>query len=141
MEKKYLITVKDIHETEEEKYSSELSVLGSFTTENGTCAVTYTETDPTLDGCETTVKFFGENKVEVTRTGTYGTALILESGRRHTCLYSTPFGDLSVGIFTHFIKTSFTEKGGEASFCYTLNFGGGEETKNTLSLLIREANK
>ena len=139
MEKKYVIKITDTHKQEEQTFSSELTALGDFEVGDDGFVIHYIESDPSMEGSETTVHFHGGSLVEITRRGAFGTQLILEKGRRNTCLYSTPYGDISVGVFTKFINNSLTAEGGVASFGYTLNFGSGEETENTLSYSIREA--
>lgn len=101
-----------------------------------------TENDYTLifdeffgDGMKSHTVLTAKNKncVSIVRTGDVITELQLEQGKRHICLYSTPYGDMNIGIYTKEIESLITEKGGTLSLNYTVDFNGAlSSTKQML---------
>lgn len=62
--------------------------------------------------------------VSVLRTGDVVTELQLELGKRHICLYSTPYGEMNIGIYAKEIESSITQKGGTLKLHYTIDYNG-----------------
>lgn len=135
--KKAVIHIIDRHISAGEEYVCELTTSGEFEiTENG-CTVAYTETDEELADCLTTLNIEGSDRILMTRTGKYNTEMILEKERRHSCYYSTPYGDLVMGIYAKSIANSIGENGGCVKFAYAIDFNNEPASENELTVTIK----
>lgn len=94
----------------DEKYT--VSVNGTLEYGDGRYTLAYTEYDGELKGCKTLVTVEGGDSVSVAREGGYSTELKLKNGERRTSVYSTPYGEFSLGLFTNRVFTDMSENGG-----------------------------
>ena len=92
-----VVKITDRHVQDGEEYTCELTTGGSLDFRPDGFTVVYNETDEELKGCCTELKY-SNGTIVMTRTGKYNTELIIEKGVRHNCAYSTPYGELMVGI-------------------------------------------
>ncbi len=136
---KYIITIKDIHKAGNEKESSELMTTGSLSFYGDDFKIRYKETTEGLENCYVVLSCEGNNKVTMTRTGGFSTEMIMEKNKKHTCVYNTPMGSLSLGIYTNRISSSMTQDGGVLSFSYTLDANGSFVSENFLEVSLQKA--
>ncbi len=139
MEKNVVINIVDTHEYDGEKTTSELMTVGVFAETSDGYILTYEEQDETLKECMTTLNISEPGRVVMTRTGEYNTELVLERSKRNSCHYSTPMGDLFIGVYAKKVEPRFTSAGGELKLSYTLDFNTGFLSNNELSISVREA--
>ena len=66
--------------------------------------------------------------------------MIMELGQRHNCHYTTPYGELMIGVFTQKVDSLMDEHGGKLEFHYTLDFNAGLAARNELVITVKEAN-
>ena len=104
--KKAVIHITDRHISDGEEFVCELTTSGEFEQTESGFTVIYNETDEELADCLTTLSIEGSERILMTRTGKYNTEMILEKERRHSCYYSTPYGDLMMGIYAKSISNS-----------------------------------
>lgn len=99
MKKDVLIEVENTQTLggRDEKYT--VSVNGTLEYGDGRYTLAYTEYDGELKGCKTLVTVEGGDSVSVAREGGYSTELKLKNGERRTSVYSTPYGEFSLGLF------------------------------------------
>lgn len=140
MEKNYIITIVDSHVSQGEKGGSEFTSVGSFTwEEGGNYRIGYREADPSMQGAVTSIAVSDNaTKIEMTRSGPFGTQLIMEKNRRHVCIYKTPYGELNLGVYTSAIESVMNPCGGKIRFCYTLDFNTGLASENELTVTVKE---
>ena len=133
---KAIIKITDRHIQDGEEFSCELTTSGEFgVTENG-CKIVYYETDEELQNCVTTLDIEGSKKITMTRSGKYNTEMIIEKDRRHSCYYSTPYGELLMGIYAKKIENGVTENGGTLDFSYTIDFNNVTASENELLVTV-----
>lgn len=139
MKEDYLIKVTGIQEIDGESDKVEIITAGTLMYRDGKFLIKYTERDnddPHI-AIDNSVLVNGNNQVTVIRNLGGESRLILEKGRRHQCIYTTVAGDLSVGVYTDFIKNSITpEVGGKLSLKYSLDFNAGLVSSNELHITI-----
>lgn len=139
MKEDYLIKVTGIQTVDGDTDRIEIITSGTMLHREGKFLIKYTERDsdnPRI-AIENTVLVNGDGQVTVIRKFGGESRLILEKGRRHSCIYSTPMGDMSIGIYTDFIKNSLVPLvGGKLSFKYTLDFNAGFVSDNELHITI-----
>lgn len=136
---KYIIKIKDLHKAGDEKESSELITTGSLRFYGEDYKIRYKETSEGLEDCYVTLSYENGNRVTMTRTGGFTAEMIIEKNKRHTCVYNTPMGSLSLGIYAQKVESSMTEDGGTLLFSYSLDANGGFLSDNTLEVILERA--
>ena len=135
-----IIKIKSTQGLGNEKESIELQTLGSFEIKDKTVTLTYDESE--LFGAKVeTVLEVGEDTAVMERKGQYKSRLVIKKGERNNCFYSTPHGELVIGIFGEEIKSKFSERGGEIFLGYTLDSNLQPISKNTVEITVRKAEK
>ena len=136
---KYIISVTGIQEVDGEKDKIEVIVTGDYMIKNGHTYIKYKEydaEDPThvLD----TVVKVEDGKVSIIRMGDRPSRLILQQGVRHQCHYNTVMGDLMMGVYTSAIENNLTEKGGDLTARYQLDFFADLVSDNEFHINVKE---
>lgn len=134
--KNAIVTITDRHFQDGEEYSCELTTSGRFEIKENGCTVIYNETDEEMTNCLTTLDVIGSQKITMTRSGKYNTEMIIEKDRRHTCFYSTPYGELIMGIYAKMIVNEMNENGGTLKFAYTIDFNNSPASENELHITV-----
>ena len=133
--KNAIIKITDRHIQDGEEYTSELTTSSEYELcENG-CKIIYRETDEELLDCVTTLTVDG-NRISMIRSGKYNTEMIIELERRHSCYYSTPYGEMLMGIYCKFINFDMNESGGTLRFAYTIDFNNVPASENELCISV-----
>lgn len=139
MKEDYLIKVTGIQEIDGESDTVEIITSGTLMYRDGRFLIKYTERDnddPRI-AIDNSVLVNGDTQVTVIRNIGAESRLILEKGRRHQCIYTTVAGDLSVGVYTEYIKNTLKEDfGGKLSLKYSLDFNAGLVSNNELHINI-----
>lgn len=139
MTKKVIITVKGSQYVENAGDDDiELMTTGEYTYENGSGSFWYQETEVT--GMEGTVtKFtFSPEEVVIAREGSFASRMVFVEGKKNIFLYETPYGSATMGIDTHSIRNSLTEKGGVLDIDYTLQVERTVVSRNRFIVKIKE---
>lgn len=136
--KNAIIKITDRHIQEGEEYTGELTTAGEFEADGNGCKIIYKETDEELLDCVTTLTVDGGNRISMLRSGRYDTEMIIELDRRHSCYYTTPYGELVMGIYCKFIENNMNESGGTLRFAYTIDFNNVPASENELFIAVTE---
>lgn len=134
----YIITIDNIqrHDSGEDRFT--FSTVGDYFTEGDTRVIAYQDSAATgFEGSETTLHV-SPGMVTMIRTGEYASSLILEKGKRHTCHYGTPIGDLPLGIYTSRLNNELTDSGGTLDFSYSLDLNANLFASTDLKITVRE---
>lgn len=117
----------------------EMSVVGTIHAGENGHVLEYTEYDD--DGLKTftTVTPLGNRSVQVTRTGAFGSEMQFEVGKRSSTVYSTPYGELVMGVYTKRIENTLGEQGGRLAFAYTTDFAQQDVMHNRMTLTVEVA--
>ena len=113
---------------------------GSFYHEKETSCMTYQETDISgMQGTTTTVKV-NDDKVSVIRLGAVNSIMEFEKGKRNIIMYSTPYGDISMGVFTKGVNIDYDERMDPVKVAvdYSIDVEGRPNTTNLLNIEIKE---
>ena len=135
--KNAIIKITDRHLQDGEEYTSELTTAGEFEATESGCKIIYKETDEELLDCVTTLTVDG-GRISMLRSGRYNTEMIIELDRRHSCYYSTPYGELMMGIYANLISNKIGENGGTLKFAYTIDFNNTPASENELEITVAE---
>ncbi len=102
--------------------------------------IEYEESEITgLEGSRTKV-FFDKNNpslVSILREGAVSTALVFEEGRRHLCVYETPYFPIELCVSTLSLENTLSYNGGSMHAEYLVEMNGvlAEKTIITISIL------
>lgn len=100
--------------------ATELMTEGTMTLTEGGMVLRYQETELTgMEGTTTTFEVKGP-QVILTRSGAVNSQMIFEEGRRHTSLYETPYGELTVDIQTSALRHTLSQRGGVLEIRYSI---------------------
>ena len=117
----------------------EINTLGKRTLEEGRVRISYEETEATgMDGSTTTVSFLKDQPevVSMIREGMVSTVLVFEAGKRHHCLYQTPFMPFEVCVRTLKVKNRLAEEGIlELDYVIEIRGAQAERTKFRMEVL------
>ncbi|MBQ8836356.1 MAG: DUF1934 domain-containing protein [Clostridia bacterium] len=102
--------------------------------------IEYEESEITgLEGSKTKVIFDKKEPtlVSILREGAVSTMLVFEEGRRHMCVYQTPYFPIELCVNTLSLENSLSYDGGSMHAEYTVEMNGvlAEKTIITISLL------
>jgi uncharacterized beta-barrel protein YwiB (DUF1934 family) len=137
--KKVIITVNGIQITADEPAENmELITEGEYTFADGMGFFTYEESEMTGMAGTTTRFDFSPTEAVITREGTVSSKMVFVEGKMNVFLYNTPYGTMTMGIDTHKIENTLTEKGGVIDIDYTLTFDRAELSRNRFNVKIKE---
>ncbi|MBO7217402.1 MAG: DUF1934 domain-containing protein [Clostridia bacterium] len=118
---------------------TEFSTEGELqNTENG-YRITYDESNMIgAENVKSEIIIEDGTKAEISRTGKVSTRMTVEKGKRHSCFYSTPEGDFTIGIFGESVSTKFKELKGEVYLSYTIDVNSSLISENKMEIKIKE---
>lgn len=131
------LSIVDNSKTDGDTAKIELNTVGTFSGTPDDYTIVYTEQDEELKGCETMLHVEKRRRVTMSRGGAYSSEMVMEKAQRHTCQYSTPYGDLMMGIFAHHVDSDVENGEGKLEFFYTLDCNGGLLAKNELTITVK----
>ena len=120
----------------------EINSLGRLSVEdgeNGRTEIRYDETEVTgMSGATTSISFVNGQPgvVSMYREGSVSTTLVFEEGKRHHCIYNTPFMPFEVCVHTLRVSNRLTEDGSlDLDYIVEIRGAQAERTKFHLQLL------
>ena len=127
MKKDRVIKITDTQTTSEGEDGIEVTTMGRFTGN---------ENDYTLS-FEESVK--GQKTASILRSGDICSEITVEAGKRHSCRYSTPYGDMYIGVFAQNVFSSVSRKGGQLQMSYTVDCNGSVIAKKQMIIKVSDA--
>ena len=135
MKKEVVIKIVDRHDIEGEVDGLETTLVGKMSGDEDLYTLSYSE-DGELERCQVSLKVEKGERITMTRSGMFETELIIERGERHNCSYSTPAGNLMLGVLASKVESQIDEYGGRLEFEYTLDLGAGVISQNHLIITL-----
>lgn len=136
MSRRVVITIADTHETDGQREQAKLTTVGEFERTLTGCILRYDETED-FSGSVTTLTLDG-GKITMQRAGgKHNAQLIVEPGKRYSCMYVTEYADLMLGVRGKEVRSEIDENGGKLFFSYTLDFNTGFCSQNELNVTFR----
>lgn len=124
-----------------EPESMQIKTVGTFTvTDSDRAEIAYDETELTgMEGSSTVVSYDMRepNTVTMLRTGAVSTTLVFEKGKRHHCVYSTPYMPFEVCVRTLDVKNELAD-GGTLSIDYIVEIRGARAERTKFSMRIMD---
>ncbi len=122
MTNKVLLTIAGLQVMDgDQEVPVEVVTAGNYYHRNGKHYILY---DEVTEGCSehtrNTVKI-GEDSLEVIKKGLSNVHMVFEKNRKNVTSYTTPFGDLTVGITAHQIKIEESDTDIDVQVSYSLD--------------------
>lgn len=118
---------------------TEMLMEGALLTSPTRVELVYEETE--LTGMEGSVSTIGFDRaspglVTMLRSGLVSTALVFEAGRRHTCVYNTPFSSFDVCVVTKKVNNDLLRSGVlELDYLIELHGAQAERCRITVNVI------
>ena len=117
----------------------DINSLGKYDDDGERVSISYDESDATgMEGSVTTVTFLksAPSVISMIREGLVSTTLTFETGKRHHCLYKTPFMPFEICVRTLKVDNALL-RGGALTLDYVVEIRGAkaERTKFTMQIL------
>ncbi len=140
MMKDVIINIKGRQGLGDELDTIELTTDGRFGEKNGSYYMTYDESAMLgLENVKTALYIKPGNLVILQRSGDVESRLVVEEGKRSTCYYNTPQGELLIGIFGESVKTELNSGGGKIHMKYTIDSNLNLISRNTVDISVKGA--
>jgi len=122
-----------------EPQTIDINTVGKRERSEGRLKISYEETEATgMDGSVTAITFLTDQPevVSMIREGAVSTALVFEEGKRHHCLYQTPFMPFEICVRTIKVENRLMEDG-YLALDYVIEIRGAkaERTKFRMEVL------
>lgn len=121
---------------------TEFVTEGELSHVNQAVCLTYQETEISgMEGTTTTLKV-EDGKISIIRLGKINSLMEFEQGRHSTAMYTTPYGDVPMGIGTKKLDTIYDEEGDPVriEMIYEVDIQGQLNSRNALAVEIRKGN-
>lgn len=118
----------------------QIKTVGSFCVDGDRCRISYRESEVTgMEGSVTEISFDMRNSgiVTMTRSGAVSTALIFENGKRHHCVYETPYMPFEVCVRTLSVKNDIGASG-LMELDYIVEIRGAKAERTKFSMRIAD---
>ena len=123
---------------DEEPDSLEFSTDGQYLFQDPVACLSYQESEVTgLEGTRTSVTILPD-QVVVDRAGMVQSRMIFKEGSKSSFLYSTPFGQATMGVDTRSIRQSMNEHGGKVEIDYVVDMEHAVVARNKFQITIRQ---
>ncbi len=119
-----LITIKTVQNGGGEDGETKIVTVGKYEKTPFGCRFTYNETDATgFEGSTTTFRIWdGDDcRLEMVRSGSYQSELYVDKDKKSYSVYSTPFGEMTVGIQANRFCPKLDENGGTVDLSYVMD--------------------
>ena len=117
----------------------EINTMGRLSDDGERVTASYEETEATgMEGSGTSVSFLKKDPsiVTMTRDGVVSATLVFEEGKRHHCIYKTPFMPFEVCVCTKKVVNRIMEDGTlELDYIVEIRGAKAERTKFKMQLL------
>lgn len=140
MIKDAVISIKGVQGIDGDTDTIEFITDGRFGIKDGSFFISYDESGMLDSGEEVKTQIYikNENSVILQRTGAIKSRIVIELQNRNASFYSTPHGDLSIGVFGDVIENNLTDNGGEITLKYTIDSNLSVISKNEVNISVRE---
>lgn len=117
----------------------QIKTVGSFCVDGDRCCIAYRESEVTgMEGSVTEISFDMKDSgiVTMTRSGTVSTALVFENGKRHHCVYETPYMPFEVCVKTLNVRNDIAVNGCmEIDYIVEIRGAKAERTKFSMRIM------
>lgn len=139
MIKDVIIDIKGTQGIDGESDTIEFSTDGRFGIKDNEFFISYNEGQMFEEKLDVkTSIFIKPDSVVLQRSGSVNSRMVIEKGTRNTCFYSTPVGNMVLGIYGEEIGLDLSEKGGSLNMSYNIDSELKLVSRNQVEIKIRE---
>ena len=80
----------------------------------------------------------GDNQIILERSGDMSSRLVIEKGKRNSCFYSIPQGEITLGIYGKTVQNGLSHNGGSLKMEYTIDTNLQPLSENMVEIEVRE---
>ena len=127
-----------ISEESPEPQILDINSLGRYVDDGERISISYSESEATgMEGSTTTVTFLKSEPsvISMIREGMVSTTLVFESGKRHHCIYKTPFMPFEICVRTIKVSNSLVALGA-LTLDYVVEIRGAKAERTKFSMQI-----
>ena len=124
MRKERVIKIRDLQSTPEGEDGFETTAFGYLLGNADDYTLGYEEDFG--DGMKSRTKIVvrGQKSASILRDGDISSEITVEAGKRHSCRYSTPYGEMMIGVYAQDVFSSMGPRGGQLELNYTVDCNG-----------------
>ena len=139
MKNNVLIEMINVQITLDERTETKLITEGTFEEKAFGYVIAYEDSEATgFVGSVTRIAVMKNRATaSIRRMGTSNTSLMLEKDKKHYCYYSTPYGDMRIGVHTNAIESQLDETGGNLVLKYTIDMNSAYMSENEIYMTIK----
>lgn len=139
MIKDVIISVVGVQSVDGEIDTVELTTEGRFGKKDEKYFLTYDEGQLTGTGIVKTKIFINSpDSVVLQRNGDINSRMEIIKGKRNTCFYSTPIGEINLCVYGEKIQVDLDKSGGSIDLEYTLDSNLKLIGRNSVKITVRE---
>lgn len=140
MLKDVVISIKGSQGLDGEKDIIELTTEGRMGIKEDEFLLTYKEGQLLDSGEDVETKLFirRDGSAVLQRSGSLNSRMEIMVGKRNICYYSTPIGDIVIGITGEEVRCNLTESGGEVDLVYTIDSDLRLISENKVNIIVSE---
>ena len=116
----------------------ELVTEGKLAVQDGALRLSYEESELTGMEGTTTVFQVEPEKVTLLRLGSVQSEMVFEEGRRHMSLYSTPYGNMEIGVRARRLNSTLELTGGRLEIDYDIEINHMLAGQSLFRIDVRE---
>ena len=140
MTEEVLVSVKGMQMMIDDQDEVEIVTPGKYLKKGNKHYITYEEVVEGMDGKIQNLIKLDEHGMEVTKKGLTNVHMIFEKDKKNMTCYSTPFGNLMVGISATNIDVNTTEENIDIEVRYILDLNYEHMADCTINLNIKSKN-
>ncbi len=139
MKKERVIRIKDLQTTPEGSDGVEVTAMGYLKGTEDDYTLGYEEDFGDGMKSRTRITVKDQKSASILRTGDINTEITVEAGRRHSCSYSTPYGEIMIGVYAQDVFSAMSPKGGQLELNYTVDCNGSLIAKKQMIINVSDA--
>lgn len=136
--KEAVISIKGTQFVDGQSDATELSVVGTLKKTDKGFVIEYDDYESVTGG--KTVIALGDGALLMTRYGDITTEMYFKEGERSNSEYSTPYGNMTVGIYTVQLAYAEGENAMTVLLEYNIDFNSGFAARNILEISVNIKN-
>lgn len=139
MIKDVIIEITGIQSIDDQTDTIEFTSEGRYGYKENEFFITYDEGQMYEERLEVKTRLLikPDNSVVLERKGAVNSKMLIETGKRNSCFYNTPIGDLVISIFGKKIEHNLDENGGNIILEYTIDSQLKALSQNRVNISIR----
>ena len=139
MEKDVIISIRGTQDySGTDPDTMELVTEGKLAVQDGALCLSYEESELTGMEGTTTVFQVEPEKVTLLRLGSVQSEMVFEEGRRHMSLYSTPYGNMEIGVRARRLNSTLELTGGRLEIAYDIEINHMLAGQSLFRIDVRE---